>query len=89
MRYNFRDSLGRFAVRPYLIPTTPSLKIVPGRLYGYKGIVVRAGHLYGKSSGNPKWFVCFHKTLCGFVDTKELTLIDKARVSEYLSYATS
>jgi len=75
----FRDTLGRFAKRP----TTPPVTVVAGRLYDYRGSVVRAGHL----CSNGKRHVSFHKQLHGFVEDCELRWIDKARVEQYLEQA--
>lgn len=70
--------MGRFAKRS----TQPPL-IVPGRLYDYRGSVVRAGRL----CSNGKRHVSFHKRLHGFVEDAALCLIDKNKVQEYLSQA--
>jgi hypothetical protein len=78
MRY-YRDTLGRFAKRP-VFPT-----VVAGRLYDYRGSVVRAGRL----CANGKRHVSFHKQLHGFVEDRELRFIDKSRVSEYLGNAAT
>lgn len=75
----FRDSNGRFAVRP----RTQSVNIVPGRLYDYRGSVVRAA----RKCSNGKRHVSFHKQLHGFVDENELRLIGKNKVKSYLRKA--
>jgi|WetSurMetagenome_2_1015567.scaffolds.fasta_scaffold560189_1 hypothetical protein len=80
MRYNYRDNLGRFAKRDVAI-IPPS--IVAGRLYGYRGTIVRAGQMLL----NGKRHISFHKQLHGFVDDRELQLIDKEQVSKYLEKA--
>ena len=74
----FRDRLGRFARRP----VTP-VQVVPGRLYDYKGTVVRAKSL----CHNGKRHVSFHKQLHGFVEDKDLKIIDRNRVKDYLAFA--
>ena len=57
--------------------------VVPGRLYSYKGVVVRAKNL----CNNGLRFITSHKKLNGFVRDEELTIIDKDRVREYLQNA--
>lgn len=84
MKYNFRDSSGRFAKQNF---HRTLLQIVPGRLYGYKGGTVRAHYLFGKNSAEPKWLVSFHKTLFGLVKPSELMWIDAEQVMEYLDHA--
>ena len=74
--YNFRDKFGRFAKR------TPQT-IVAGRLYGYRGSIVRAG----QKCNNGKRHVSFHKQIHGFVDEAELQLIDRNEVQSYLQNA--
>ena len=74
--YNFRDKAGRFAKR------TPQA-IVPGRLYGYRGTIVRAG----QKTSNCKRHVSFHKQLHGFVNDAELQLINRDEVQTYLRKA--
>lgn len=78
MNYNFRDKLGRFAKRA----VTPSV-VVAGRLYDYRGSVVRAGRL----CANGNRHVSFHKQLHGFVKDSDLKLIDTTKVKQYLSQA--
>lgn len=78
MKYNIRDNkTGRFAK---MIAVRP--KIVPNRLYDWKGTTVRAIHVVGDTAT-----VMVHKTLFGIVATKELSLIDKQRVETYLNNA--
>lgn len=77
MKHNYRNRLGQFAATP----TTPAT-IVAGRLYGYKGIGVRA---IAKTQGQV--IVSFHKTLIGRVDPDELTLLPKSEVDKYLATA--
>lgn len=79
MRHYFRDKLGRFTSRLAAIAPT----VVAGRLYDYRGSVVRAGQL----CANGKRHISFHKQLHGFVEDQELRLIDKSRVQEYLTHA--
>ena len=83
MKYDIRDKFGRFAkvVQPQsqvLFPT-----IVAGRLYGYRGSVVRAH----QKCANGKRHVSIHKQLHGFVDESELQRISKEAVQEYLQQA--
>ena len=65
-----------------MIKTTPK-SIVPGRLYGYRGAIVRAG----RRCNNNKRHISFHKMLHGFVNDGDLQFIDKSKVKEYLQYA--
>lgn len=58
-------------------------EIVNGRLYGYKGIVVRAKRL----CNNGVRQVAFHKKLYGFVKDSELQIIDRTQVERYLEKA--
>jgi hypothetical protein len=86
MKYNFRDSKGKFTkqsnkVSKYVKPLFPS--IVAGRLYGYRGTTVRAG----QECSNGKRHVSFHKQLHGFVDESELEFIGKDQVDNYLQRA--
>jgi len=76
MRTLFRDKLGRFC-------PPERRKIVPGRLYGYRGSVVRAGRL----CHNQKRHVSFHKQLHGFVNDSDLVFIDRTQVQNYLEKA--
>lgn len=79
MSYHLRDNLGRFSVRARAsFPT-----IVAGRLYGYRGTIVRAG----QRCTNGKRHISFHKQMHGFVDESELQLINRAAVEDYLSNA--
>lgn len=75
MKHSLRSKLtGRF------IPVPKNPKIVSGRLYGYRGTIVRAGHL----CANGKRHVSFHKQLHGFVQDNELNWIPKQQVDKYL-----
>jgi hypothetical protein len=82
MFYNIRDKFGRFTKRPAQ-QKARACTIVPGRLYDYRGTVVRAG----QSTSNGKRHVSFHKQLHGFVEDVELSFIPKARVEQYLALA--
>jgi hypothetical protein len=77
MRHSFRNSLGQFAP----IPKHPP--IVAGRLYGYRGTIVRAHGL----TVNGKRHVSFHKQLHGFVGDDELQWIPRDKVNQYLQTA--
>lgn len=70
-----RNSLGQFTSVPQ------TLNIVPGRLYAWKGIPVRA------KAGNANGYrhVSAHKVLNGFVPESELSIITKNEVQAYLS----
>lgn len=57
-----------------------SFKIVPGRLYEYRGSVVRACKL----TSNGRRHVSLHKQLHGFVKDSELNLISPRKVTAYL-----
>ena len=78
MRHYLRSKTnGRFIPRP----TQPT--IVSGRLYGYRGTIVRAHSL----ASNGKRHVSFHKQLHGFVNDNELQWIDREKVKDYLQTA--
>lgn len=62
------------------ITCIPAKQVVPGRLYYFKGTVVRAG----KKASNNLRHVSVHKVLHGFVNDDELFLINKAGVEQYL-----
>lgn len=68
----YRSRNGRFASLP---------KIVSGRLYSYRGEIVRAGKL----CQNNYRHISIHKTLHGFVKDSDLRKIDKSLVEEYLA----
>lgn len=68
-----RAKNGKFA-------STSRSRVVAGRLYSFKGIPVRAGHLEGG-----RRFISVHKTLFGFAFDQELEKIDKSKVNHYLS----
>jgi hypothetical protein len=83
MRHNVRSKVtGRFITRPSV------QNIVAGRLYGYRGAVVRAGkdRIIGQS-GTPQRHVSFHKSLFGFVPEHELQWVDNRSVNQYLQKA--
>jgi hypothetical protein len=83
MKHNFRDTSGKFT------PVKPT-NIVPGRLYGYRGTVVRAGKDVQRVRTYPetvKRHVSVHKTLFGFVDETELVNVGARRVAQYLKKA--
>jgi len=69
--YNVRNESGRFTKLP---------KIVNGRLYGYRGTVVRAV----AALPNGKRLVTMHKALEGKVADTDLRWIDSRKVAEYL-----
>jgi hypothetical protein len=69
--YRLKD--GRFA-------PAPSNKVVSGRLYDFKGSVVRAGQRVGNMR-----LVTLHKTLLGFVKDSELKKVPVCKVSKYLA----
>ena len=77
MRHSLRDKTGRFMSRPKNLP------IISGRLYGYRGTIVRAG----QKLPNGKRYVSYHKQLNGFVDEQELKWLDKNQVAQYLQTA--
>ena len=89
MKYhNIRNSKGQFT-RKLKVARAKDGKfssiynIVAGRLYDYKGAVVRAGR---KSSKNYRR-ISFHKTLTGIVQDCELKKVNKSAVREYLAHA--
>jgi hypothetical protein len=69
---------GRFISR-----STATTNIVNGRLYGYKGAIVRAR----KQTNNGLRLVSFHKKLNGFVRDEELEVVEPSKVREYLARA--
>lgn len=78
MKHTLRSkTTGRFVSRK------PSAKIVNGRLYEYRGAVVRAKRL----CNNGLRFISFHKTLNGFVADSDLKPITKSKVKAYLEKA--
>jgi hypothetical protein len=79
MKHNLRTPTGQFAP----ISAVRPLNVVPGRLYAWKGIPVRA------KAGNANGYrhVSAHKVLNGFVPEAELTLIGKNDVQAYLKKA--
>jgi hypothetical protein len=77
MRHLIRSTTtGRFIPRN-------QVNIVAGRLYNYKGTVVRAK----KKCANGLRLVSFHKKLNGFARDEELSPISKEQVQEYLKEA--
>lgn len=83
MKHNIRSKItGKFVPRPSLE------SIVAGRLYGYRGAVVRAGRdrMFG-SRGDAKRHVSFHKSLFGYVPENELKWVDGEKVNQYLQMA--
>jgi len=77
MKHSLRSSTtGRFVARR-------STTIINGRLYGYRGAVVRAK----RRCSNGLRFVSFHKTLNGFVRDEELEVLPRQKVTEYLARA--
>lgn len=83
MKHDLRDSTGRFRK----VPKNPT--IVSGRLYGYRGAVVRAGGDRQRDFNHDIVLrhVTFHKTLHGFVPESELSVIGKGAVKQYLQKA--
>ena len=83
--YNIRDSWGRFTkcTHHHRKPVFPT--IVPGRLYGYRGSIVRAC----RKCNNGKRHVSLHKQLHGFVEDKDLELVGQAEVRNYLAWAVA
>lgn len=77
--HNVRSAKGKF------IPRRPS-RIVPGRLYGFRGAVVRAGS-DTLVTNTVRRHVSFHKILFGYVPETELTNVDRSKVAEYLAAA--
>lgn len=84
MRHSIRSkSTGQF------ISKSQPANIVAGRLYGYRGAVVRAGNdTIRRANEAPQRHVNFHKSLFGFVPENELTFVDQTKVQEYLGYAS-
>ena len=95
-KYNQRNELGRF-FKPRKLEnscqcgknicsenkTNNIVKIVSGRLYEWKGNVVRAFGSIGKTGR----MVCIHKTLFGVVKESQLKNISKEKVLAYLEEA--
>jgi len=79
MKHNLRDNLGRFR------SITPK-NIVAGRLYGFRGLVVRAG-ADRQQSASPMRHVTCHKVLHGYVPENELRIVSKDEVKQYLDHA--
>jgi hypothetical protein len=88
--HSYRNSKGQFATRPRSTNRAARAKqneneIVPGRLYAYKDITVRA---IGKTlDSNFRRLVSFHKTLFGLVKDSELKKIGGTKVEKYLKNA--
>jgi hypothetical protein len=76
MKHSIRSTTtGRF------VPRSQATNIINGRLYGYRGAVVRAK----RRCNNGLRFVSFHKKLNGFVRDEELQVLSREKVAEYLS----
>lgn len=86
MQHNLRSKItGRFISTP---PKAKSIQIVSGRLYGFKGAVVRAtGATLTRVNEPQKRYVTFHKTLAGFVPENELQVVSREEVQKYLTHA--
>lgn len=85
--HNYRNSLGRFTRRLARAKDgtfAPTRKIVPGRLYNWRGATVRA---LKKDTQTGARLVSFHKTLFGFVKDTELQKINRRKVENYLAAA--
>ena len=85
MRHSLRNPTnGRYvpnsSMQSSSVPQTSSTNVVPGRLYGYQGFVVRAG----RKTNNGLRVVSYHKKVNGFVKDSELRVIDNNKVNEYL-----
>jgi hypothetical protein len=65
------------------ISCIPAKNVVPGRLYYFKGAVVRAG----RKTSNDLRHISFHKQLHGFVKDEELFLVNKTGITQYLQNA--
>lgn len=89
MKHSIRSKItGRFIPRAAKTTTKPQFTIVPGRLYGYRGAVVRAGADTIRRNDKPvRRHVSFHKSLFGFVAERELQIIPREKVKEYLNHA--
>ncbi len=84
--YNYRNSKGQFTrkvVRAKSGKFAP--RIVPGRLYEYKGAIVRAHKTCPNT--NSLRYVTIHKRLAGYVLDRDLKFISKNKVAKYLSLA--
>lgn len=78
MKHSLRSkTTGRF------VPKAKTPTVVNGRLYEYRGAIVRAKKL----CNNGLRYVSFHKTLNGFVRDEELRQISTDKVREYLNRA--
>jgi hypothetical protein len=91
MKYETRSQItGRFISRSHArrIATlrrqqrTRPETVVTGRLYGWKGAVVRAGRKV-----NQLRLVTLHKSLVGYVPDNELSLVTPETVKGYLKTA--
>jgi len=71
----YRLKNGRFARKP-------ANKVVSGRLYEFKGSVVRAGKMI-----EGKRLVTLHKTLFGFVKDGQLKKVNNFLVETYLLHS--
>ena len=85
--HNVRNSEGKFTRRVNRASDgkfAPALKIVPGRLYEFKGAVVRA---LQKDSEVGLRLVSMHKALFGYVPDSQLQKINRRKVQTYLAGA--
>lgn len=71
----YRLKNGRFARKP-------ANNVVSGRLYEFKGSIVRAGKMI-----EGKRLVTFHKTLFGFVKDCQLKKVNNSLVENYLLHS--
>jgi hypothetical protein len=81
--HNIRNKMGRFTKQIRRAKNGKFVKrarIVAGRLYGFKNLIVRAGHVE-----NGLRFISVHNTLFGFTPETNLYKIDKSKVNSYLS----
>jgi hypothetical protein len=85
--YNHRNSLGKFTRKFTRAPDgkfTSPFKVVSGRLYGFRGLTVRA---LQKDTQSGKRLISAHRTLFGFCNDTELQKINKRKVENYLAAA--
>jgi hypothetical protein len=84
--YNVRNSKGQWTKQVRRAKngqySTKQNRIVAGRLYGFKDLIVRAGHVE-----NGLRFISAHNILFGFTPEADLYKIDKSKVNSYLSNA--
>jgi hypothetical protein len=81
-KHILRDKTGKFR-------STKPAAIVAGRLYGFRGIPVRAGNdrQHAVQGSDVLRHVTCHKMLHGFVPEAELKVIDQTVVKQYLQQA--